>query len=90
MTISTFRRPAAAAAATVLASTGFASEAQIQIPDLRTVTFELPGGSVSGPRILYAGIGVCALGLLFGLWQYRQTRRLAVHPAMAGVSDIIW
>ena len=81
---------AVAFTATGFASGAAASESQIQLPDLHAVTFPLPGGSISGPQVLYAGIGVCALGLLFGLWQYLQTRRLAVHPAMAAVSAIIW
>ncbi len=79
-----------AAAMTGFASSACASESQIQLPDLRAVAFPLPGGSVSGMHILYFGLVVCALGLLFGLWQYLQTRRLAVHPAMAAVSDTIW
>jgi hypothetical protein len=59
----------------------------IQIPISMPVSFPkiilCPGGSVSGLAVLYAGIGVCALGLLFGWWKYLQTRRLPVHPAMA-------
>src|SRR5258707_12010037 len=37
-----------------------------------------------------AGLGVCALGLLFGLVTYRQLRDLPVHAAMLEVSELIW
>ena len=37
-----------------------------------------------------AGLGVCALGLLFGLITYRQLRDLPVHTAMLEVSELIW
>ena len=86
-----FRQLAAPAAAMLVCSPdAFAGETQIQIPDLHAVSFPFPGGPVSGLAVLYAGIVVCAIGLCFGLWQYLQTRRLPVHPAMADVSDTIW
>jgi len=84
-------QPAICAAAVLAFSPdALAGETRIQIPDLHAVSFPLPGGSVSGLAVLYAGIGVCALGLLFGWWKYLQTRRLPVHPAMTAVSQIIW
>ena len=67
-----------------------ASEAQIELPDLRAVSFRLPGGPLSGLTVLYAGLAVCVLGMLFGLWQYWQTRRLPAHASMTDVSDTIW
>ena len=79
-----------AAALLACSSNAFADETAIQLPDLHAVSFPLPGGSVSGLAVLHVGIGVCALGLLFGWWKYVQTRRLPVHPAMADVSQIIW
>jgi K(+)-stimulated pyrophosphate-energized sodium pump len=86
-----FWQPAALAAAVVVCSSeAIADETQIQLPDLHAVSFQVPGGVISGLAVLYAGIAVCALGLLFGLWQYLQTRRLPVHPAMARVSETIW
>ncbi|HTX64192.1 MAG TPA: sodium/proton-translocating pyrophosphatase, partial [Opitutaceae bacterium] len=87
----TSRRWAALAAAFLFPGSGaFASEAQIQLPDLRAVSFRVPGGALAGMTILYAGLAVCALGMLFGLWQYWQTRRLPAHPSMTAVSATIW
>src|SRR4051812_38310166 len=71
-------------------STGaFASESDINIPDLTQVKF--PGlGGVSGPALMYAGIVVCFVGALFGLFQYMQTKALPVHDSMGKVSNTIW
>jgi K(+)-stimulated pyrophosphate-energized sodium pump len=67
----------------------FASEAQLILPDLRTVTYPAVG-NLSGFSLMLIGIGVCAIGLVFGLYQYVQTRNLPVHDSMRGVSEIIW
>jgi K(+)-stimulated pyrophosphate-energized sodium pump len=72
------------------ASTGvFASEADIKIPDLSQVRFEGLGG-VSGTALMYFGILVCAIGAIFGLVQYKQTKALPVHDSMSSVSHMIW
>ncbi len=80
------------AAATVLAALSYspvrASEANIRIPDLDAVSFL--NGQLSGHALLMAGLAVCVVGMAFGWWQYVQTKRLPVHPAMASVSHIIW
>ncbi len=78
-----------AAALLVLAPAALrASEADIKIPDLRTITFF--DGSLSGMTILMIGLAVCALGTVYGWMQYVQTRNLPVHGSMAAVSQIIW
>ena len=59
---------------TLLASTGvYASEADIKIPPLDTVKFNGLGG-VSGFALMMLGIVVCAVGALFGIVQYFQTK----------------
>jgi K(+)-stimulated pyrophosphate-energized sodium pump len=63
-------------------------EANIHLPPLQDVSFF--GGSLSSYAILYFGLAVCVVGALFGFWQYKQTRALPVHKAMADVSNIIW
>jgi K(+)-stimulated pyrophosphate-energized sodium pump len=80
-----------AAAAALAASGGSAaraSEADIKIPDLGLVSFF--GGNLSGHHVLMIGLAVCAVGVLFGWWQYLQTKALPVHESMRGVSLIIW
>jgi K(+)-stimulated pyrophosphate-energized sodium pump len=67
----------------------FASEAELRLPDLRTVHF--PGlGGASGYSLMLIGIVVCALAAMFGIWQYHKTKNLPVHDSMRSVSNIIW
>jgi K(+)-stimulated pyrophosphate-energized sodium pump len=79
---------AAAALAVGLSANLHASEADIRIPDLRTITFF--DGALSGTAILMIGLVVCALGTIYGWMQYIQTRNLQVHSSMAAVSQVIW
>jgi K(+)-stimulated pyrophosphate-energized sodium pump len=75
---------------TIGASSALAGEADIKIPDLNTVYFTIFGKQVSGLFLLYCGLGVCAIGALFGLVQYQQTKSLPVHSSMRAVSNTIW
>jgi K(+)-stimulated pyrophosphate-energized sodium pump len=77
-------------AATALSSSARASESDINIPDLNNVSFPLFGSNVSGSAILWAGIVVCLLGMIYGFWQYLQTKALPVHECMGNVSNTIW
>ncbi len=66
-----------------------AGEADIKIPDLTQVKFTGLGG-LSGLTLMYLGILICAVGAVFGLVQYQQTKALPVHESMGKVSHIIW
>ncbi len=66
-----------------------ANEAGLNIPDLTQVKFDGLGG-ITGPTLMYLGILVCAIGAIFGLVQYKQTKALPVHESMGNVSNIIW
>ena len=66
-----------------------AGEADIRIPDLTTVKFDGLGG-MSGITLMYLGILMCAVGAVFGLVQYKQTKALPVHECMGNVSNTIW
>lgn len=72
------------------ASTGVSSrggEASLVLPDLSAVT--IVGGG-SGRTLLLIGLLVCVLGMGFGALSYVQLRRLAVHPSMREVSELIY
>ena len=62
-----------------------ASEADVKIPNLRDVHFQLFGSDVGGVTLLYIGLVVCVLGVAFGLMQYAQTNALPVHTSMRNV-----
>src|SRR5512134_957031 len=62
------------------------SEAQLTLPDLRQVQFL----GTTGWNILAIGIGVCVLGLLFGLMKYQKLKNLPVHKAMREISELIY
>src|SRR5580658_4736875 len=68
-------------------TSAFAGEANIHLPQLQDVSFS---GGLSSHAILYFGLVICAVGALFGFFQYKQTCALPVHKAMADVSNIIW
>src|SRR5206468_13123332 len=69
----------------LFATVATASEAELVIPDLGAVTFL----GVSGRTLLFTGIGVCFLGLAFGLVIYRQLQALPVHRSMREISELI-
>jgi K(+)-stimulated pyrophosphate-energized sodium pump len=62
-------------------------EANLVLPDLGSVTFL---GGISGQHLLTIGLGVSALGLLFGLVMYVKLRDLPVHSSMLEVSELIY
>jgi K(+)-stimulated pyrophosphate-energized sodium pump len=72
-----------------LASGTLASEADIKIPPLDEVKFAGLGG-MTGLALMYWGIVICAIGAVFGLVQYKQTKALPVHEYMSNVSNTIW
>ncbi|MBN2576824.1 MAG: sodium/proton-translocating pyrophosphatase, partial [Deltaproteobacteria bacterium] len=68
------------------ASSALAGESDLIMPDLSLVTFH----GTSGNRLLMIGLGICALGWLFGYIIYRQLKGLPVHKAMRDVSELIY
>ncbi|HTV76579.1 MAG TPA: sodium/proton-translocating pyrophosphatase, partial [Candidatus Baltobacteraceae bacterium] len=78
-------------AAAFLGATGslHAGEADLKIPGLDQVKFDGLVG-MSGVTLMYLGIVVCAVGAIFGLWQYQRTKSLPVHKSMSDVSRMIW
>ena len=62
-------------------------EANLVLPDLDLATFL---GNVSGTTLLYGGLVVAALGLVFGLAIYKQLRDMPVHKSMLEISELIY
>jgi len=59
----------------------FASEADLKVPDIM--------GTASFP-LLMIGLGICFLGLVFGLVQFLQVKGYKVHEAMRSVGEKIF
>ncbi len=76
----------AALAAAFTASPAAASEADLKLPDLASVSFL----GVNGHNLLLYGLLVCVAGMLFGLVNYVQLKNLPVHRSMREVSELIF
>jgi K(+)-stimulated pyrophosphate-energized sodium pump len=61
-------------------------EASLRMPDVGSI--ELMG--VNGRTLLLGGLGVCVLGLVFGLVIFGRVKRLPVHPSMREISELIY
>jgi K(+)-stimulated pyrophosphate-energized sodium pump len=61
-------------------------EASLVLPDVSQVGFL----GTDGHTLLMIGLGVCLLGMLFGLISYVQLRNLPVHHAMREMSELIY
>jgi K(+)-stimulated pyrophosphate-energized sodium pump len=61
-------------------------EASLVLPDLSQVSF----GGINARTLLFVGLGVCLLGLLFGLVIYIELKKLPVHRSMREMSDLIY
>jgi K(+)-stimulated pyrophosphate-energized sodium pump len=61
-------------------------EANLKLPDLSSQQFL----GTDGHTLLLVGLGVCVLGLLFGLVIFMQLKNLPVHRAMREISELIY
>ena len=69
------------------ASQAYASEADLVLPDLSSVSFL---GGIPGHTLLMYGLAVCLFGMIFGLIQYQGINKLPVHEAMKEISELIY
>jgi K(+)-stimulated pyrophosphate-energized sodium pump len=66
----------------LLVGNTFASEADLVIPE----------NMLSHPNVnlLYIGIAICALGLIFGIYTFFRTKNIRAHKKMLDVSELIF
>lgn len=69
--------------------TAHASELDHQLPDLAVLDIPSLGG-LGARGFFVAGMVLCILGCLYGIWHYRCIRALPTHSAMSEVADLIW
>ena len=65
-----------------------AGEAELILPDLKSVKFF--SGSIDGWTLLVWGLIICAFGIMFGLVQFLQIRAMKVHKSMLNISELIY
>jgi K(+)-stimulated pyrophosphate-energized sodium pump len=65
---------------------GGGGEANLILPDLGSVSFQ----GVNSRTLLMGGLGVCVLGLMFGLVIFNQLKNLPVHRSMLEISELIY
>ena len=61
-------------------------EANLVLPDLGQVDFN----GINGRTLLLFGLGVCVLGLLFGMVIFNRLKNLPVHRSMQEISELIY
>src|SRR5438552_554635 len=74
------------AATPIVAQAAAGGEVNLQIPPLDSVQV----AGMNGRVLLMFGLGVCVLGLVFGLVIYRQLKNLPVHASMREISELIY
>jgi K(+)-stimulated pyrophosphate-energized sodium pump len=65
-----------------------ASEADLILPDLRSVKFF--GDSINGWSLLIGGLAICVFGMVFGMVQYSHIKKMKVHKSMLEISELIY
>jgi K(+)-stimulated pyrophosphate-energized sodium pump len=63
-----------------------AGEANLQLPDLNSVSFL----GMTGHNLLLVGLLFCVFGLVFGLAIYMQLKNAPVHRSMLDISELIY
>ena len=61
-------------------------EANLRLPDLSSVSFL----GIDGHKLLLFGIGICILGLLFGMTIFVRLKNMPVHRSMREISELIY
>jgi K(+)-stimulated pyrophosphate-energized sodium pump len=79
----------AMAAALAVPACALASELDLKIPVINT-SYSLFGSAVPGRTLLLLGLGVCVLGMAFGMTMFNRVRALPAHRSMLDVSNIIY
>ena len=66
-----------------------ASEIDLKVPSL-DVMYNIFGWNVTGSQILLYGMGICVLGMIFGLVEFVLIKKMPAHKLMLNVSNTIY
>lgn len=67
-----------------------ASEIDLDVPMLNIAEYNIWGMAVNGAQILTYGLGVCVLGLVFGLYEFLKIKKMPAHESMLKISNLIY
>ena len=73
----------------LFSQTAQASEIDLKIP-LLDVEYNFWGHAVTGSQILLYGLIVCALGMLFGFYEFCKIKKMPVHKSMLNMASLIY
>ena len=85
--------PALLAAGFLPSLASASGESDLVLPDAATrlkTTFDFLGMQLGGDTILWIGIAVALLGMLFGMIEYLGLKKLPAHQSMLDVSTLIY
>lgn len=66
-----------------------ASEIDLNVPSL-DVPYNIFGWAVTGSQLLLYGMGICVLGMIFGLAEFLMIKKMPAHKSMLDVSHTIY
>ena len=67
-----------------------ASELDLIIPPLAKADYSIFGYNFNGDLLLIGGMGICLLGMIFGLWEFFSIKNMPSHKSMLKVSETIY
>ena len=68
----------------------YASEIDLKVPMLGIANYNIFGIAINGAEILTYGLGICVLGLLFGLYEFVKIKKMPAHDSMLKISNLIY
>lgn len=72
-----------------LSGNALASEIDLKIPSL-DVGYNIFGHAITGSQILFYGMWICVLGMIFGFWEFIKIKKMQAHKSMLAVSHTIY
>lgn len=72
-----------------LSGNALASEIDLKIPSL-DVGYNIFGHAITGSQILFYGMWICVLGMIFGFWEFIKIKKMPAHKSMLVVSHTIY
>ena len=73
----------------LFSANAMASEIDLKVPSL-DVTYNIFGWNVTGSELLLYGMGICILGMAFGVCEFLNIKKLPAHKLMLNVSNTIY